>query len=144
MSVYPLVTFHFELDWGGTRIGFTEVSGLSAETQPITYREGWMPDYTELQMPGMKKFGPLTLKRGVFRNDNEFYEWWSLARLNQIPRRDIQIKLLDENHDPVFLWTVKNAFPTKVEGPGLNATGNEAAIETMELVHEGITFEAVS
>lgn len=138
---YPLPVFHFEVDWGGTRIGFTEVSGLSVETQPIDYREGVNREYHVTKMPGMQQYGNLTLKRGVFKSDNEFYNWWNTVKLNKIERRDITIKLLDEDHAPTVTWRVKNAWPTKVEGPGLNATGNEAALETLELVHEGLTVE---
>lgn len=138
---YPLPTFHFEVDWGGTRIGFTEVSGLAVETQTIDYREGSNREYNVTKMPGMQQFGDLTFKRGLFKNDNEFYAWWNTVALNTIERRDITITLLNENHEPSATWRVKRAFPTKIEGPGLNATGNEAAIETMVVAHEGLTVD---
>lgn len=141
MAEYPLPTFHFEVDWAGTRIGFTEVSGLEVTTEKIEYREGSSPEYHKVRMPGMQTFGDLTLKRGVFAGDNEFYEWWNKVKLNTIERRDITIKLLNEEHDPVVTWKVKNAWPTKVTSPTLNASGNEAAIETLVLAHEGLTME---
>ena len=72
--------------------------------------------------------------------DNEFYDWWNTVQLNTIERRDITIKLLNENHDPVVTWQVKNAWPTKVESTDLKADGNEVAIETLVLKHEGLTI----
>jgi phage tail-like protein len=141
MSNYPLPKFHFECDWGGTRIGFTEVSGLTVETEVIEYREGANPEYHKLKMPGMQKFGNITLKRGTFNSDNEYYSWWNSVKLNTIERRDIVIKLLNEEHEPVMTWKVKNAWPTKVQSTDLKADGNEAAIETMEVVHEGLTID---
>jgi phage tail-like protein len=143
MPNYPMPVFHFQVDWGGTKIGFTEVSGLSVETAAIPYRDGASPEYNDLQMPGRQKYGPISLKRGSFQGDNEMFEWWNTVKLNTIERRDITISLLDENHSPKVTWRVKNAWPTKVEGPGLNSTSDEVAIETMELVHEGLTIEYV-
>jgi len=141
MSNYPLPKFHFEVDWGGTRIGFTEVSGLTVETEVIEYREGANPEYHKQKMPGMQKFGNITLKRGTFNNDNEYYAWWNSVKLNTIERRDIVIKLLNEEHEPVMTWKIKNAWPNKVQSTDLKADGNEVAIETMEVVHEGLTID---
>ena len=141
MSNYPLPKFHFEVDWGGTRIGFTEVSGLTVETEVIEYREGSNPEYSKVKMPGMQKFGNITLKRGTFNADNQYYEWWNSVQMNTIERRDIIIKLLNEEHEPVMVWKVKNAWPTKVQSTDLKADGNEVAIETLEVVHEGLTID---
>jgi phage tail-like protein len=141
MSNYPLPKFHFEVDWGGTRIGFTEVSGLTVETEVIEYREGANPEYHKQKMPGMQKFGNITLKRGTFNSDNEYYAWWNTVKLNTIERRDIIVKLLNEEHEPVMSWKIKNAWPSKVQSTDLKADGNEVAIETMEVVHEGLTID---
>lgn len=138
---YPLSKFHFQVEWGGTKIGFTEVSGLDVETEVIEYRQGASPDYSKIKMPGMQKFSNITMKRGTFKSDNEYYAWWNSVQLNQIERRDITIKLLDENHDPVVTWKVKNAWPTKVQSTDLKADGNEVAVESMEVVHEGLSIQ---
>jgi phage tail-like protein len=141
---YPLPKFHFVVEWSGARIGFTEVSGLDAETEVIEYREGSSPEYSKLRMPGMQKYSNITLKRGTFASDNEFFEWWKSTRTLASPqRRDLIISLLNEEHQPVFVWKIKNAFPTKVQATDLKAEGNEVAIETLELAHEGIEIEAV-
>jgi phage tail-like protein len=141
MSTYPLSKFHFSVDWGGTKIGFTEVSGLDVETEVIEYRQGASPEYNKIKMPGMQKFSNITLKRGTFKSDNEYYTWWNTVKLNTIERRDITIKLLNEDHDPVVIWKVKNAWPTKIQSTDLKADGNEVAIESMELVHEGLSIQ---
>jgi len=141
MAEYPLPKFHFEVQWGGTKIGFTEVTGLEVSTEKIEYRDGVSKEYHKIRMPGMQTFGDLTLKRGIFAGDNEFYDWWNTVALNTIERRDITISLLNESHAPVVVWKVKKAWPTKVTSTDLNASGNETAIETLVLAHEGLTME---
>jgi phage tail-like protein len=141
MAEYPLPKFHFQVQWGGTKIGFTEVTGLEVTTEKIEYRDGASKEYHKVRMPGMQTFGDLTLKRGVFAGDNEFYDWWNTVALNTVERRDITISLLNEAHEPVVVWKVKNAWPTKVTSTDLNASGNETAIETLVLAHEGLTME---
>jgi phage tail-like protein len=141
MAEYPIPKFHFQVDWSGTKIGFTEVTGLEVTTEKIEYRDGASPEYNKIVMPGMQTFGDLTLKRGVFAGDNEFYDWWNTVSLNTIERRDITISLLNESHEPVVVWKIKNAWPTKVTSTDLNSTGSETAIETLVLAHEGLTIE---
>ncbi|HHD11962.1 MAG TPA: phage tail protein [Deltaproteobacteria bacterium] len=141
MAEYPLPVFHFKVDWGGTKIEFSEVSGLNIEAQVIEYRDGASPEYTMRKMPGLVKYGNITLKRGIFKNDNDYYKWLNTIKMNTVERRDITISLLDEEHNPVMVWKVKNAFPVKIEGPGLKASGNEVAIESIEVAHEGLTIE---
>ncbi|KOH45704.1 phage tail protein [Sunxiuqinia dokdonensis] len=141
MAEYPIPKFHFQVEWAGTKLGFSEVSGLDVETEVIEYRDGSMPEYSKLKMPGMQKFSNITLKRGVFQKDNEFFEWWNTVKLNTIERRDIIISLLNEEHAPVLTWKIKNAWPVKVQSTDLKSDGNEVAIETLELAHEGLSME---
>ncbi|MCE5204590.1 MAG: phage tail protein [Porphyromonadaceae bacterium] len=140
-TTYPLVKFHFQVEWGGTKIGFTEVSGLDVESEVVEYRDGASREYSKLKMPGMQKYSNITLKRGTFKSDNEYFNWWNTVQLNTIERRDITISLLNEEHEPVVTWKVKNAWPTKVQSTDLKADGNEVAIESMELVHEGLSIQ---
>jgi len=141
MPAYPLVSFHFQVQWGGTRIGFSEVSGLDMQTEVIEYREGSNPVYSSIKMPGLRKYSNITLKRGIVKGDNEFFQWWNSIKLNNVERRDVVISLLNENHEPVVNWKVVNAFPVKIECSDLKASGNEVAIETLEITHEGVTIE---
>lgn len=138
---YPLPAFHFEVDWGGSTSTFSEVSGLNIEHQVIEYRHGLSKEHT-MKMPGIPKYGNITLKRGVIKGDNEFFAWLSNKNLHKNePRRTLTINLLDEEGNPVMTWKAAEAFPVKVEGPGLKATGNETAIESIEVAHEGLTIE---
>lgn len=141
MAQYPLPVFHFQVDWGGANGSFTEVSGLTISHQKIDYRGGLEPEYNVRTMPGIPELSNITMKRGVFAADNDFFDWINTVKLNEIERRDLTISLLNGDHSPVQTWKVKNAWPLKIEGPTLNSTGNEVAIESMELAHEGITTE---
>jgi phage tail-like protein len=138
MATYPLPKFHFRVEWGGSKIGFTEVTGLDFQVEPIEYREGSSPEYHKIKMPGMHKFSNITLKRGTFSGDIEFYNWMKTISLTKVERRDITISLLNESHEPVMTWGIKNAFPIKVQASDFKADGNEVAVETLELAHEGL------
>ena len=146
---YPLPKFHFMVEWGKDfRIGFTEVSGLDFETEVIEYREGNSKKYNKLKQPGLTKFSNITMKRGTFEGDFDYYELWKKTYMFQegnstgsVFRRTVTIKLLNEKHEPVITWVLENAWPSKVQSTDLKADANEVAIETMELVHEGLTIQ---
>ncbi len=140
---YPLPVFHFRVDWGGTQFAFSEVTGLNLETQVIEYRDGLSPEYSTVKMPGLRKYGNITLKRGVMAGDNDYFTWVKSIKLNKADRRDIIISLLNEEHAPVMTWKVVNAWPTKLTSPDMKASGNEAAIESIEIAHEGIEIQNV-
>ena len=140
---YPLPSFHFEVRWSADEkdvASFSEVSGLSVESQVIEYREGNSKVYSTIKMPGLKKYGNITLKRGAMAKDNSLFDWWNKTQLNKIERKNVVINLLDELHEPVITWTVLNAFPVKVDNASYNSTSNEVLIETLELAHEGLTL----
>jgi phage tail-like protein len=141
MANYPIPVFHFRVTWGSTDIPFSEVSGLTQEVQLIEYRDGSSPDYSTVKMPGLHKYNNITMKRGILKGDNEFFKWLNTVKLNTIDRKDLTISLLNENHEPVMTWKAHNAFPVKVEGPGLKSSGNEVAIESIELTHEGLVLQ---
>lgn len=141
MSDYPIPKFHFQADWGGVRIGFTEVSGLDAETEVIEYREGASLEYSKRKIPGMQKYPNVTMKRGVFASDNDYFKWWNTVALNTVQRRSVTISLLNEKHEPVMVWKVKNAWPSKIASTDLKADGNEIAIESIELAHDGLVIQ---
>ncbi|MEO5685245.1 MAG: phage tail protein [Chitinophagaceae bacterium] len=141
---YPLQKFHFMVEWGGTKIGFTELSGLSFETEVIDYRDGSSPVYNKKKLPGLTKFNNIILKRGVLLGDFDMYNLWRNTLMFQEGaakfRRDITIKLLDEEHKPVIVWALQRAWPCKVMYADLNANSNDVLIESMELVHEGLSI----
>lgn len=138
---YPLPAFHFSVQWGGEEFAFSECTGLNKEIQVIEYRDGLMKEYSSVKMPGLAKYGNITLKRGVLAGDNSFFDWVKTIKMNKPERRDVIISLLNEEHEPVMTWKVVNAWPTKITSPDLKASGNEAAIETLELAHEGVEIE---
>jgi len=139
---YPLPKFHFLVKWDpGVRAGFTEVTGLDMQIEAIEYREGSSPEYSKIKMPGMRKFSNITLKRGTVAGDSDFYKWVQNINLDAaVERRDITISLLDETHAPVMSWKAKQAFPVKLAASDLKSDGNEVAIESIELVHEGLSL----
>jgi len=141
MADYPIVSFHYEVDWGGTKTGFSEVSGLNVEADVVEYRDGTDILYTKLKIPGLKKYGNVTLKRGVLPADNEFFDWWNSTQMDKPDRRDLTITLLDETHSPVMVWQVRNAWPIKVDSPGMKADSSEIAIESIELANEGVIIQ---
>ena len=141
MSKNPILTCHFQVQWEGTVLEFSEVSGLNIEVDVVEYRDGLSPEYSPAKMPGLPKYSNIVLKRGIVQGHNEFYEWINTIKLNTVVRKDLTISLLNENHEPVMTWKVSNAWPVKLEGPVLKSYVSEAAIETLELAHEGISIE---
>ena len=141
MANYPIPKFHFQVEWGGAKISFTEVTGLEVSTEVIEYRDGASPEYHKIKMPGMQKFSNITMKRGTFKGDNDYYKWWNTVALNTIERRDLIISLLNENHEPVVVWKIKNAWPSKVQSTDLKSDDNGVAIESIELAHEGLVMQ---
>jgi phage tail-like protein len=139
MPLYPLPAYHFLVEWGGTRTGFTEVSGLGIEAEVLEYREGG--SLHTVKIPGQLKYSNVILKRGIVKGDNEFFQWISTINGSAVQRRDVMISLLDETHQPVMRWRLSNAWPSKIEASTLNANASEIAIEIIELTHEGITIE---
>ena len=91
-------------------------------------------------MPGIAKTGNVTLKKGVFVKDNDFFKWYDDIKMNTIKRETVTIQLLDEGGKSTMTWTLINAWPTKISSPDLKSDANEVAIETLELAHEGITI----
>lgn len=138
---FPLPKFHFSVQWGGSKIAFTEVSGLNKEMDILEHRVGSSPEFFKRKMPGLQKLGNITLKRGVFINDNEFYDWYNTVALNTVERRDLTISLLDENHEPKVVWKVKECFIVSLKCTDLKAEANEIAIDTVELANHGFALE---
>src|SRR5450432_2150446 len=138
---YPLPVFHFKVECGTWYAGVAEVSGLTQEVQAIEYRDGMFKEYSSRKFPGLRKYSNVTVNRPVFKSDNQFFEWLTTIKMHKVERRDLVVSLLDEEHNPVMSWHIHNAFPVKLEGPGLKATGNEVAIESIELAHEGISLK---
>ena len=137
----PYLNFNFIVDIGiGDELGFSEAEVPSGEIEVIEYREGADRVNTARKLPGLAKYPNVTLKRGI-TGSTDLFEWWKSVRDGQVVRRNVTITLLDEQRQAVYRWLLHNAWPVKIEGPTLNASGNEVAIETLELAHEGLEIE---
>ena len=88
---------------------FGEVSGLDTDTQAIEYRHGNNQDLSVTTLPGLRKVGNVTLRRGVFAKDTTFWDWYSRIRTNRLMRQTVIIRLLDKASKPVITWTLTNA-----------------------------------
>ncbi|HWK57457.1 MAG TPA: phage tail protein [Parapedobacter sp.] len=139
-NVWPLPKFYFQVKIADQEVSFQEVSGLDIEAQVIEYRHGNSKEFSTIKMPGIKKSSNVTLKKGVFKGDNTFWDWFNAIKMNTIERKTVVINLLDEEGNPTMSWTLNNAWPTKVTGTDLKSDGNEVAVETLEVAHEGITI----
>ena len=139
-SEWPIPKFRFEVKWDSEVMAFQEVSGLDGEAQPIEYRAGNSPTFSVQKMPGIKKFSDITMKKGVFKSDNKFWDWFNEIKMNTVKRVPVTISLLDEEGNPTMVWTLTNAWPTKITGTDLKSTGNEVAVETIVIAHEGLTI----
>jgi phage tail-like protein len=137
-STWPMPKFRFEVDLGTELKGvaFQEVSGMDKEVQVIEYRHSNSPLFSTIKMPGIAKYGNVTMKRGIFVNDNNFWKWMDEIKMNTIKRRTVLIKLLDEAGKVTMQWQLNNAWPTKITGTDLKSDGNEVAVDTLEIVHE--------
>lgn len=139
-TVWPMPKFYFQVKWDANVMSFQEVSGLDIQSEEIKYRHGDSPQFSVIKMPGMKKFGNVTMKKGIFKGDNKFWDWLNQIKMNTIKRVPVTISLLDEAGAPTMVWTLANAWPTKITGTDLKAEGNEVAVESIEIVHEGLTI----
>ncbi len=136
----PFRSFNFKVELDGiARAGFRECSGLDASQDPIEYREG-TEGLSARKLPGLNKYSNITLKWGM-TDDTELWDWRKKAAAGRIQRKNGSIVLLDDAGEEKMRWNFRDAWPTKWTGPSFNATGNEVAIETLEIVHEGLELQ---
>lgn len=132
---YRSYRFIVEID-GITRAGFREASGLDSSQDPVEYREGNEAP-TVRKLPGLVKYANISLKRGV-TDDLELWEWRKKAMDGAVERKNGSIVLMNDAGEEKIRWNFREAWPTKWTGPSFNATGNEVAIESLEIAHEGL------
>ncbi|MBS1789180.1 MAG: phage tail protein [Acidobacteria bacterium] len=136
----PFASFNFlvEID-GVTKAGFSECTGINSETDAIEYRNG-DEDITVRKLPGLKKFGNITFKRG-YTNSKDLWEWRKKVMDGKTERKSGAVVLLNEAREQAMRWNFREAWPRKWDGPSFNAKNNEVAIETLEIVCEGVVLE---
>ncbi len=140
-EVWPMPKFYFQVKWDDKELAFQEVSGLDTEAQVIEYRAGNSKEFSTIKMPGIKKYGNVTMKKGIYKGDTAFWDWLKEIKMNTIKRIPVTISLLDEAGSPAMTWKLANAWPTKITGTDFKSDGNEVAIESIEIAHEGLTLE---
>jgi phage tail-like protein len=135
----PLRNYRFRVEIDGIQAGgFSEVFIEPTTTEVIDYREGGDRSHVR-KLPGLTKFGNVTLKRGV-STSLELFNWHLQVVRGEIAnaRRNVTIVVLDDAGQDVARFQVSDAWPTKYDPGDLNARGNEVFIESLELANEGI------
>lgn len=138
MASTPYGKYRYKVEIDGLEAGgFSEASGFDASIDVIEYREGDMVQ-TPMKLPGLKKYGNITLKQGV-ADSMVMYEWMIAGVEGEVERKTITITILDETETATSSWQVINAWPAKYTAPDFNALSSEVAIESIEIAHEGMT-----
>jgi phage tail-like protein len=137
----PYLDFNFRIEIdGNAAAAFREAELPEGRIEVVAYRDGTDRTSAARLLPGRIEYGPLILRRG-FAGDASLFEWWQAVSQGALDRRNVSVVLLDEQGDPVARWNLRRAWPAKWSGPSLDALGNEVAIESLELAHEGIELE---
>lgn len=137
MGPDPYLNFNFLVEIDGiTRAAFHEVNGFDSTIDVIEHREGG-DNATPRKLPGMTKHSNIVLKWGL-ADDTQLYDWHRDTVNGNIQRKNGSVVLLDRRGQEVARWNFVRAWPTKWDGPDLTAEGNDVAIETLELAHEGV------
>jgi phage tail-like protein len=136
--VDPYRGYNFRVELGTTAVGgFSEVSGLSFTTDPVEYREGSDVPLHSRKLTGLRKFANLVFKRG-FTANHVLWDWYKNVINGKADRRSGSIVLQDEQHNDVLRWNFENGWVCKWEGPAMNATNNNVAIESIEICVEQV------
>jgi phage tail-like protein len=136
----PLRNFRFRVEIDGLQAAaFSEVLIGATTTEAIDYREGNERVNHVRKLPGLHKFGNVTLKRGV-TTSMELFNWHKQILVGDTAnaRRNVSIIVLDESGQDQARFHVSDAWPAKYDVSDLNAKGNEVLIELLELANEGI------
>lgn len=136
-SAYPLALYNFRVKVAEVSMSFTEVTGLAAAYEHVTYRHGLsFREGEAIATFNFDEFVTLTCKRGVIAGASPLflYEW-----LQMRDPRSLEVSLCDELGSPVVSWKVAAAVPISLKAPAFNASTNEAAIDTVELKARGVS-----
>ena len=133
---YPLPAYNYKVTVGKDVWSFSEVSGLQVGYEKLIYKHGMSyltgPNIIRAQQNEIN----FTLKRGVVAKRNVLFGW-----LEDKSKKDIMIDLCDEGGNTLVRWKVRRAMPLKLDAPSFNASGNEAAFESLELIAQSLTVE---
>jgi phage tail-like protein len=142
-SSYPLPVYNYRVTINGDTLGFSEVSGLSVEYEPVYYHHGLSFALGAKIIPGQHKPIRLTLKKGIIKGKDFLSKWLQEAYANPFKdaKQNILIDLCDQAGLPIVRWKVRGALPVKLDAPIFNASSNEVAVETLELVAHDIEVD---
>lgn len=140
---YPIPVYNYrvsilEPDGGEAEsIGFSEVSGLSVNFEPVTYKHGLSSFAGYNIIPGMRQPVNVTMKRGVVNGGDYLHAWFEKAHRDppfESVKRDIVVDLCDEKGTAIVRWRVLGALPTSLSAPTFDASSNDVAIESLEVI----------
>lgn len=134
----PFLNFNFVVEVDGLVVGgFSDVSGLQVEVEVEAYREGGLNTYIH-QFAGPAKYpSRLVLKRGLTDAD-VLWRWHRDVTLGKVERKSGSVKLRDSTGEVKIRWDFRGAYPVRWTGPEFSAGKAEVAVETLELVHNGL------
>ncbi len=142
---WPIGSMHFTVQFDGLgEIAFQKVSGLKMTYQVVEYRAGNSIQIAPVKMPLGQQSSDVRLSKGMFKDDDHLINYFQSVRLNTIERLTVSIRLLDEEHNPLFIWNLRNAFPKEISFGEFDAMKGTFAIEEIVLAHEGLQMEKAS
>lgn len=136
----PYRNFRFRLEIDGVeQAAFSECTIPENSTAPLEYRDGNEPA-TVRKLTNLNTFGNLVLRGGVTDDSTVLYEWRKEVEDGMVDsaRRNVAVVVLDEEGQDGPRWEFREAWPINYNAPDLNATAGEVAIESIEIVHEGM------
>ncbi|WP_261302873.1 phage tail protein [Paenibacillus andongensis] len=129
--------FRFVVELDGLIVGgFSEVTGMKSETTVKPYWEGGVNTHPHYMIE-QTKYPNIVLKRGI-AGSSELWEWYDSVTQGKIKRKNGSIILHNQLGKEMCRWNFFSAFPVKWNGPDLNASSGNVAIESIELVHAGL------
>lgn len=135
----PFPSFNFQVEVDGLIVGsFSEVSGIGAEIDIEEYREGGVNEFVHKLLKNTK-YGNLICRKGVTKS-TVLYDWYKQVVIGNIERKMVTIILLDYQKTPIKNWSYKNCIPISWKGPELKSDNNTIAMESVELVHQGLVW----
>jgi phage tail-like protein len=139
----PLPIYNYRVTLGSLALGVSEISGLSIEYEPVTYKHGLSFVMGAKIIPGMRQPIKLTMKRGIVKQRELFYRWLRDTYANPFKstKQDILIDLCDEAGASIIRWKIHGALPIKIDAPTFDANSNEVAIETIEVIAQDLQIE---
>lgn len=135
---YPESRLRFQADWAGSKISFSEISGLRQQIEVIEFRHD--DDSGKNKSHGTSSHGNITIKRGVFEGGLDYADWLDqISNLRSSCRHDVIVCLLNEKQEPVSVWKVAGCILVKIVATVSESNVNLVSIESIEIAHEGFS-----